>query len=356
MSSLVIMLVVFSSSVLEKLFHGGIICALLLGVLVGSIPYVGVQVKKIGGNFVKVVCLPLFFYNSFKNVDIFSDFSLELFCLTVVLGIIPSFLGCYLGAFLAGRNKQDRYRLGVSGSAIGISSLIMADYLLQDNSPGKAEFMSGLALAIPLTSLVCGLLLRRSFVKINKTSLKASFGKKGIKLLKPEYAGASGYLMEELIHRSFAKLNGSQDISRNNLILLNSIFHSSLIREYEPERYYSFVKIPSSRKVDKMYLEIYLADGCQMELKNKNLEVAFVLWYPADNDEIAEEVTNKAPLFIEALEDESFNLVKKIVKGKEEINPLETITGYLEDLDASVSEILLKQQGYRNLEKRLKVA
>jgi hypothetical protein len=105
-----------------------------------------------------------------------------------------------------------------------------------------------------------------------------------------------------------------------------------------------------------MYLEIYLADGCQMELKNKNLEVAFVLWYPADNDEIAEEVTNKAPLFIEALEDESFNLVKKIVKGKEEINPLETITGYLEDLDASVSEILLKQQGYRNLEKRLKVA
>jgi len=347
LSSLVTMGVVFSSAVLEKLFHGGIICALLLGVFVGSIPYAGVQVKKVGANFVKIVCLPLFFYNSFKNVNVFADFSLELFLTTMFLGVLPSFLGCYFGAWLSGRDRKDRRRLGVAGSAIGISSLIMADFLLVDNAPGKAEFMSGLALAIPLTSLVCGLLLRKSFGQINKTSLKASFGKTGVKLLKPEYEGAAGFLMEELIHKSFVEHSEGDEISKNNLILLNSIFNTSLIKEYEPGKKYSMVTIPTPAKVDKMTLEIYLAQGTQMEMRGEQLEVLFALWYPADNTKTAAEVTAKAPLFIEALEEDRCALVKRIVKCREEINPLETITGYLEDLDASVSEMLVDPKKLR---------
>ena len=58
----IIIPLVFFASLFDELFHGGIVCALLLGVLAGSVPYAGIQYSSTGGKIIKFVCLPLFLF------------------------------------------------------------------------------------------------------------------------------------------------------------------------------------------------------------------------------------------------------------------------------------------------------
>jgi len=343
LSTITTIITILLCSTLDKLFHGGIICALLIGVLAGSIPYAGSQIRTVGTNFIKVICLPLFFYNSFSSVNIFEFFHLELFVLVVILGVLPSYCGAFFASLLSSGNRRNSHRVGIAASAIGVSSLIIIDFLLQNNSPGKAELLSAMAISVPITSYVAGLILRSSFINLSKNSLRKALDRHAVRFLRPFYPGAPGFLVEEIIQERFQKQKDNQELNRNELIFLSSIFKASPIKNFEPNKKFSFIKLPTSALEDKIKLEILMVKDGQMDFREEELDIVFILWVPDDNIEMGNRLSKSIPLMIEALKNNNFSLLKRISSSKEEVNPIEIIWRTLEDVDSHVSEGLVRQ-------------
>lgn len=320
------------ASLLDGLCHGGIVLSLMLGVAIANIPYASDIVRNVGSNFISFVCLPIFFYQAFVNVNVLEAFSFELFCFVVIAGMIPSYLGVLAAGISPGIRWNPAHRMGVAASAMGISSIVVVQFLLPDGSPGKAELLSALALAVPLSAYLGAEFLRRSYRHNRKTNLGLSFKRGGFKML----ADPKLNFQEEL-ESLFCQTNWKGRPSYSESFLLQSVIKSAKFFSLPDRVNSALLTLPLPTHTSKLQLFVLMSREGPVQIGGKRVRLVLVVVYPSEDQSMLENLDVTIRLFSQELKRDQGALMRKMLAAKEASNPEEVISKLLEEADARIS-------------------
>lgn len=144
--------------------------AFIVGIAIGDSVHLKEETREIIQQFVTNIFAPLFFVSIGLRVNFIENFDLGIVTIFLVLAFIGKVVGCGLGAYWGGMNKEDSLAIGFGMNSRGAMEIVLGTLAFQAGLIQEKVFVALIIMAL-VTSLssapAMGYFLKRSKKKLN---------------------------------------------------------------------------------------------------------------------------------------------------------------------------------------------
>lgn len=144
--------------------------AFIVGIAIGDSAHLKEETREIIQQFVTNIFAPLFFVSIGLRVNFIQNFDLGIVLIFIVLAFVGKVVGCGLGAYWGGMNKEDSLAIGFGMNSRGAMEIVLGTLAFQAGLIQEKVFVALIIMAL-VTSLssapAMGYFLKRSKKKLN---------------------------------------------------------------------------------------------------------------------------------------------------------------------------------------------
>lgn len=144
--------------------------AFIVGIAIGDSVHLKEETREIIQQFVTNIFAPLFFVSIGLRVNFIQNFDLGIVLIFLVLAFVGKVVGCGLGAYWGGMNKEDSLAIGFGMNSRGAMEIVLGTLAFQAGLIQEKVFVALVIMAL-VTSLssapAMGYFLKRSKKKLN---------------------------------------------------------------------------------------------------------------------------------------------------------------------------------------------
>lgn len=156
--SYVMVIALISAAITENLGVHSIFGAFIAGVAIGDSTHLSERTKEIVNQFITNIFAPLFFVSIGLKVNFISAFDPVIVIVVVVVGFLGKVIGCGLGAYSSGFNKNESLSVGFAMNARGVLEIVLGLVALNAGIINDEIFVAIIILVL-LSSVLSGPLL-----------------------------------------------------------------------------------------------------------------------------------------------------------------------------------------------------
>lgn len=174
----VLILGFLGAALTEHLGIHAIFGAFIVGIAIGDSVHLKEETREILQQFVTNIFAPLFFVSIGLRVNFIQNFDLQIVLIFLVLAYIGKVIGCGLGAYWGGMNKEDSLAIGFGMNSRGAMEIVLGILAFQSGLIQEKVFVAIVIMA--LVTSISSAPMMSFFLKRSKKKLTF------IELLKPE--------------------------------------------------------------------------------------------------------------------------------------------------------------------------
>lgn len=174
----VLILGFLGAALTEHLGIHAIFGAFIVGIAIGDSVHLKEETREILQQFVTNIFAPLFFVSIGLRVNFIQNFDLQIVLIFLVLAFIGKVIGCGLGAYWGGMNKEDSLAIGFGMNSRGAMEIVLGILAFQSGLIQEKVFVAIVIMA--LVTSISSAPMMSFFLKRSKKKLTF------IELLKPE--------------------------------------------------------------------------------------------------------------------------------------------------------------------------
>ncbi|MEW6701646.1 MAG: cation:proton antiporter [Bacteroidota bacterium] len=174
----VLILGFLGAALTEHLGIHAIFGAFIVGITIGDSVHLKEEAREILQQFVTNIFAPLFFVSIGLRVNFIQNFDLQIVLIFLVLAFVGKVIGCGIGAYWGGMNKEDSLAIGFGMNSRGAMEIVLGILAFQSGLIQEKVFVAIVIMA--LVTSISSAPMMSFFLKRSKKKLTF------IELLKPE--------------------------------------------------------------------------------------------------------------------------------------------------------------------------